>query len=547
MCTTPLHIRRALISVSNKLNILEFAHALAQKNIHLLASGGTAETLSSAGLKVTEISQYTNFPEIMNGRIKTLHTKIYAGILARPQIDNDIMQKYSIKHIDMVIINFYPLTSIPPINKDIKNHHNTNYDITTDNIDIGGPSIVRSAAKNYKNVLVIVDIKDYTKIIDELNNNNGKISIKTRLQLATKAFQYVATYDTLIANNFKKQLTKHQIHDNNKKPNIYFPHYINCMNVNFTKKQNMRYGENPHQIAAFYTETYNTMPDSISQAEQLQGKKLSYNNIIDIDTAWECVKMFTEPTCAIIKHGTPCGVSSSHTLTKSYQKAYQTDPDSAFGGIIAFNKTLDKITAQSIIENQFTEAIIAPCIHQDAIKTLNNKKNIRILTYKKWKQRSKQPVLDLDYKRITGGLLIQNRDYDTINKKNIQIVTIHHPNMQEINDALFCWKIVQFVKSNAIVYGKNKQTIGIGAGQTSRIYAAKIATLKAKDAGFDLKDAVMASDAFFPFPDTIELAASMGIKCIIQPGGGIQDKKIIASANKNNISMIFTNIRHFRH
>lgn len=546
-----LSIHQVLISVFDKSKILNFAQFLFQQGVKILSTKGTTQTLSKVGLTVHNISDYIKCPEIMNGRIKTLHYKIYAGILNRTNIDNDILSAHNIQPIDMVIVNFYPFHAIAQ-NKQFSIENILEY------IDIGGPSMIRAAAKNYQNTVVIVDYHDYQNILHEMNKYHGSVTLNTRFNLATKAFKYITEYDTAILNyfnkkNYKINTTQHSSiiktnHNHTKSPsNDYFPKSLKCINIEFIKKQNMRYGENPHQKAALYTETNPKKTiGSIATAKQLQGKPLSYNNILDLDTALECVKMFTQPTCVIVKHTNPCGVATSDTIYTAYKKAYQADPTSAFGGIIAFNRSLDIHTTQSIINQNFVEAIIAPDIHQNCFKILSNKKHIRVLSTGSWKQPNN--ISKIDFKKISGGLLIQNSD-TMITPKNLDIVTNTHPTEQEIQDAIFCWKIVKFVKSNGIVCGKNHQTTGIGSGQLNRVHAVKIATAFTKHQKniAQIQGSVMASDAFFPFPDSINIAAKMGIHCIIQPGGSIRDTEIIKTANQHNISMIFTHTRHFRH
>lgn len=547
-----LSIRKTLISVFDKTKILIFAKSLYQKGIQILSTEGTAQTLSKSGILVRKISDYTNCPEIIDGRIKTLHYKIYAGILNK--INNNILYNDNAiaEPIDMVVIDVYPFNSIST---------NTKHSIEEiiEYIDIGGPSMIRAAAKNYKNTVVIVDNHDYDNILKEMNKYNGSITLDTRFTLATKAFKYIAKYDAIIANYFNNQSRQYTTHYQSIKKtdkndaispdNFHFPHSIKCMNLKFIKKQNMRYGENPHQKSALYTEINNQKPiESVATAQQLQGKPLSYNNILDMDTALECVKMFDKPTCVIVKHTNPCGVATSDNINSAYHKAYQADPISAFGGIIAFNKPLDTATSQSIIQQNFVEGIIAPNIHQNCLKILSQKKHIRVLSTGMWNQQHIN-TLNIDIKRIHGGLLIQ--DHDIIKTpKHLKIVTHTHPTTKEMQDSLFCWKIVKFIKSNGIVCGKNSQTTGIGTGQLNRVHAVKIATSFIKENQKDtirIQGSVMASDAFFPFSDSIDIAAKIGIRCIIQPGGSIKDPEIIQTANQYGISMIFTGTRHFRH
>ncbi|QCI15736.1 bifunctional phosphoribosylaminoimidazolecarboxamide formyltransferase/IMP cyclohydrolase [Buchnera aphidicola] len=516
-------IKNALISVSNKKNILEIAKILADNNINLFSTGGTAKILKKNNISVIEVSDYTNFPEIMHGRVKTLHPKIIGGILREPEKDQEIMKKYNICPIDIVIVNFYPFN-------EIKNIQKKNIDDIINYIDIGGPTLVRSAAKNYKNVIVIIDLSDVKSIIASIKNNT--MNIEKRFNLACKAFQYTLLYEQAISNFF---MTKNAADQKN-----LFPETIN---LSFIKKQDLRYGENHHQKSSFYIEKNISKSGTISNINQIQGKTLSYNNISDADIALECVKQFEKPACVIVKHGNPCGVAVSNCLLESYISAYNTDPVSAFGGIIAFNSILDKKTTQKIIKNQFVEVIITPEIDVFSLEILQKKENIRVLVTGKLKKNK----LGMDFKRITNGLLIQEYDSCKINYKSWIVVTKRIPTKQELKDSIFCWKVSKFVKSNAIVYGRNTTTIGIGAGQMSRIDSTKLANFKVQNQGLNVIDATMASDAFFPFRDGIDSAASVGISCIIQPGGSIRDKEVIKAANEHNIAMIFTHQRHFKH
>lgn len=523
-------IRRALLSVSDKNGIIEFARALSQRGVELLSTGGTAKLIAEDGLKVTEVSDYTGFPEMMDGRVKTLHPKVHGGILGRRGIDDQIMATHQIQPIDMVVVNLYPFAQTVA-------RKDCSLDDAIENIDIGGPTMVRSAAKNHKDVAIVVNSSDYGNIIDEMDANQGSLTLATRFNLAIKAFEHTAAYDGMIANYFGTMVPPYFGETNS--PSGRFPR---TLNLHYIKKQDMRYGENSHQQAAFYIEEH-LLEASVATATQLQGKALSYNNIADTDAALECVKEFTQPACVIVKHANPCGVAIGHDILDAYDRAYKTDPTSAFGGIIAFNQPLDAQTAEAIITRQFVEVIIAPAIHEDALEMLSNKQNIRVLTCGEWSSH----VSGLDFKRVNGGLLVQDRDLGMITESELKIVTSRQPTQQELRDALFCWKVAKFVKSNAIVYARNNMTIGIGAGQMSRVYSAKIAGIKAADEGLDVKGAVMASDAFFPFRDSVDAAAEAGITCIIQPGGSIRDDEVITAANEHNIAMIFTNMRHFRH
>lgn len=519
-------IKNALISISDKTNILYIATTLIKNKINLFSTGGTAKILKKNNILVTEISDYTQFPEIMDGRVKTLHPKIMGGILRRKNKDQEIMELYDICPIDIVIVNFYPFEKI-------QNIKNNNIDDIINNIDIGGPTLVRASAKNYKNVIIIVDFSDFQSVMNSINNNT--MNIEKRFNLASKAFEYTCSYEKIISRYFMKKNSFYKQSIKN-----LFPKEIN---FSFIKKQDLRYGENHHQKASFYIEKNIHESGTVSTAHQIQGKTLSYNNISDSDTALECVKEFKKPACVIVKHGNPCGVAVSDNILESYLSAYHADPISAFGGIIAFNDILDEKTAQTIIHQQFVEVIILPQISNLALKTLEKKQNIRVLITGKL-QKNKT---GLDLKKITDGLLVQEHDsYDT-DYTSWNFVTKRTPTKKELQDSIFCWKVAKFVKSNAIVYGRDEVTIGIGAGQMSRIYSTKLANIKVKDHGDNVIGATMASDAFFPFRDGIDSAASVGISCIIQPGGSIRDEEIIQAANEHNITMIFTNKRHFKH
>ncbi|WP_445373833.1 bifunctional phosphoribosylaminoimidazolecarboxamide formyltransferase/IMP cyclohydrolase [Photorhabdus tasmaniensis] len=523
-------IRRALLSVSDKSGIVEFAKALSQRGVELLSTGGTAHLLADSGLKVTEVSDYTGFPEMMDGRVKTLHPKVHGGILGRRGQDDEIMEQHQISPIDMVVVNLYPFAQTVA-------KTDCTLEDAVENIDIGGPTMVRSAAKNHKDVAIVVNSNDYEKIIEEMDNSQGSLTQSTRFDLAIKAFEHTAAYDSMIANYFGKLVPPY--YGDTTQPSGRFPR---TLNLNFTKKQDMRYGENSHQDAAFYIEE-NISEASIATATQLQGKALSYNNIADTDAALECVKEFSEPACVIVKHANPCGVAIGKNIHEAYDHAFRTDPTSAFGGIIAFNRELDTKTAQAIIDRQFVEVIIAPSINEDALPVLATKQNVRVLVSGEWETR----VAGLDFKRVNGGLLVQDRDLGMVTTDSLRVVSKRQPTEQEMKDALFCWKVAKFVKSNAIVYAKNDMTIGIGAGQMSRVYSAKIAGIKAADEGLEVQGCAMASDAFFPFRDGIDAAAAVGVSCVIQPGGSIRDDEVIAAADEHGLAMIFTGMRHFRH
>ena len=513
-----MSIKRALISVSDKTGITQFAQSLVSLNIELLSTGGTAKLLKEQGIPVIEVSDFTGFPEIMAGRVKTLNPLIHGGILARRGIDEGVMIKNDIKPIDLVVVNLYPF-------QDTVSRPECSFEDAIENIDIGGPAMLRSSAKNHKSVTVIVDSSDFQLVLDELNAS-GNTSLKTRKKLALKTFEHTAQYDGAIANYLGEEEDG----------------FSNTLNFQFIKSQALRYGENPHQRAAFYTDS-NLEEVSIANSKQIQGKPLSYNNLADADAALQCVRDFDEPSCVIIKHANPCGVASRKDILTAYQSAYQTDPTSAFGGIIAFNRELDIVTAEVIINQQFVEVIIAPKINIATLKILAKKENIRVLECGELGR----PKTTFDFKKVSGGLLVQDNDIELINVDNLKCVTTIKPSDSEMHDLIFAWKVAKSVKSNAIVYVKNQMTIGIGAGQMSRIYSAKIAGIKAADENLEVEGSVMASDAFFPFRDGIDAAANAGISSIIHPGGSMRDDEVIAAANEHGISMIFTGIRHFKH
>ncbi|CAB1277200.1 bifunctional phosphoribosylaminoimidazolecarboxamide formyltransferase/IMP cyclohydrolase [Candidatus Nitrosacidococcus tergens] len=522
-----LPIKRALISVSDKSGVVEFVRQLHNKGIDILSTGGTAALLRKHDISVTEISDYTHFPEIMDGRVKTLHPRIYGGILGRRSLDDAVMAQHEIQPIDLVVVNLYPFTQVAA---------DPNAMLTTiiENIDIGGPAMLRAAAKNYESVTVISDSADYDRILTEMNQNNNIVSATTRFDLAIKGFAHTANYDAVISNYLGSL---------NRKEEEKLVDLPSCYTIQLKKKQDLRYGENPHQRAGFYIES-SLAKGIIASAQQLQGKELSFNNITDTDTALECVKSFNDqPTCVIVKHANPCGVATGSSLKEAYERAYHADPVSAFGGIIAFNQSLDGDTARTITEQQFVEVIIAPTVEESAQRVLAAKSNIRILASGNWSHQS----ISLDFKRVMGGLLIQNQDIVSISLENCHTVTNRIPTPNEVKDLLFAWKVVKFVKSNAIVYAKEGQTIGIGAGQTSRVMSSQIAGLKAKESGFTISGSILASDAFFPFRDGLDTAAELGIRAVIQPGGSKRDDEVIAAANEHDIAMIFTGIRHFRH
>ncbi|MDP4650530.1 MAG: bifunctional phosphoribosylaminoimidazolecarboxamide formyltransferase/IMP cyclohydrolase [Haliea sp.] len=519
----PVTVRRALISVSDKTGIVEFATALQALGVELLSTGGTYRLLSDSGLQVTEVADHTGFPEMMDGRVKTLHPKIHGGILARRGQDDAVMAEHGIDAIDMVVVNLYPFeaTVAKP---------DCTLEDAVENIDIGGPTMVRAAAKNHRWVTIVVNADDYSRILDEMRASEGATTLATRFDLAIRAYEHTAAYDGAIANHFGTLVPG---------GSAAFPR---TFNTQFHKAQEMRYGENPHQKAAFYIESH-PAEAGIATARQLQGKELSYNNVADTDAALECVKNFLQPACVIVKHANPCGVAVAANLLDAYNLAFATDPESAFGGIIAFNRELDAQTAQAIVDRQFVEVIIAPTVSEAALAVVATKNNVRLLACGDWA--ASTPALD--YKRVNGGLLVQDRDLGMVTEGELRIVSKQQPTAQQMQDLLFAWKVAKFVKSNAIVYASNGQTVGVGAGQMSRINSARIAAIKAEHAGLAVQGSVMASDAFFPFRDGLDNAGQAGIAAVIQPGGSIRDEEVIAAADEHNMAMVFTGMRHFRH
>jgi len=516
-------IQRALISVSDKTGIVDFAKELAGFGVEILSTGGTAKLLADSGIEVIEVGDYTGFPEMMDGRVKTLHPKIHGGILGRRGTDDAVMAEHDIGGIDMVVVNLYPFeqTVAKP---------DCTLEDAIENIDIGGPTMIRAAAKNHKDVTIVVDAADYGRVLEEMKANDGATTYQTRFDLMVKTYEHTARYDGMIANHFGKLVSGEEKSD--------FPR---TFNLQVQQVQTMRYGENPHQKAAFFVE-HNAPAGSIASARQLQGKELSYNNIADTDAALECVKQFTHgPACVIVKHANPCGVAIGDDLLTAYDRAYSTDPESAFGGIIAFNGELDGHTARTIIERQFVEVIIAPKVSQEAIEVVSEKKNVRLLECGNWDEN----IETLDFKKVNGGLLVQSSDL--LLYTDLKVVTQRQPSEQEMADLIFSWRVAKFVKSNAIVYGRENMTIGVGAGQMSRVNSARIAAIKAEQAGLIVEGSVMASDAFFPFRDGIDNAAEAGIAAVIQPGGSMRDEEVIAAANEHGMAMVFTGMRHFRH
>jgi phosphoribosylaminoimidazolecarboxamide formyltransferase/IMP cyclohydrolase len=515
-------IRRALISVSDKSGVVEFARALDEAGVEILSTGGTARLLTENDIPVTEVSDHTGFPEMMDGRLKTLHPKIHGGILGRRGQDDGVMKENAIKPIDLVAVNLYPFqkTVADP---------DCSLEKAIENIDIGGPTMLRAAAKNHAAVTVVVDGADYPRVLADMGANAGAVSDALRFDLAVKAFEHTAQYDGAIAGWLGRRV---------EGGGETFPR---TFNLQLRHAQGMRYGENPHQQGAFYVEQ-DIVEASVATARQLQGKELSYNNIGDTDAALECVKQFKDPTCVIVKHANPCGVAEGANLLEAYDRAFQTDPESAFGGIIAFNQELDGDTAKAIVDRQFVEVIIAPKVSQAAVEAVASKKNVRLLECGEW---TSEALHRMEFKRVNGGLLVQDADLALYNE--LKVVTQRAPTDKEMDDLLFTWRVAKFVKSNAIVYGRDRMTIGVGAGQMSRVNSARIAGIKAEHAGLAVKGAVMASDAFFPFRDGLDNAAEAGISAVIQPGGSMRDDEVIAAADEHGIAMVFTGMRHFRH
>lgn len=514
---------RALISVSDKTGIVEFTRQINQFGIEILSTGGTAQLLSATGIPVTEVSKYTGSPEMMGGRVKTLHPKVHGGILARLDVDQESIEEHGILPIDIVVVNLYPfekVTSEPTVS----------LETAIENIDIGGPAMIRAAAKNHSRVTVVVDNKDYSSILDDLENYGG-IRYETRFRLAARAYAKTAAYDSTIAS----YLLSHSDDSKFELPDIF--------QVSYDKFLDMRYGENPHQSAAFYTPRIGNK-GWLANSTLHQGKPLSFNNVQDADGAYNCVAEFNKPACVIIKHATPCGVASATSIRQAYERAFQTDPTSAFGGVIALNRSLDADTASKILENQFVEVILAPGVDQDALPILNQKENVRLLEHEP------HPTVQKPQWMLStsgGGLLVQQSDTELLRDDSPKVVSNRAPTEDEMRDLIFAWKVAKHVKSNAIVYCKDSATIGLGAGQMSRVDSAKIASIKAADANLEVRGAVMASDAFFPFRDGIDTAANVGISAVIQPGGSMRDQQVIDAANEHGLAMLFTHMRHFRH
>ncbi|MCU0936899.1 MAG: bifunctional phosphoribosylaminoimidazolecarboxamide formyltransferase/IMP cyclohydrolase [Gammaproteobacteria bacterium] len=519
-------VRRALVSVSDKAGVADFVRGLAARGVEVLSTGGTARTLREQGVTVVEVSDYTGFPELMEGRLKTLHPKVHGGLLGRRGVDDAVMAAHGIPPIDLLAVNLYPF-------EETINRPECDLATAIEHIDIGGPAMLRAAAKNFDAVTVVVDPEDYPEVLQALAAGDGGVPAPLRLRLAVKAFEHTARYDGAVA-NYLGSLT-------GAGGDGAFPH---ALSLQFRRAQSLRYGENPHQRAAFYVE-HAPEVGSVASARQLQGKELSFNNIADTDAALECVKQFEAgPACVIVKHANPCGVAIGSTLLEAYDRAYRTDPTSAFGGIIACNRALDGATAAAIVERQFVEVIAAPLVSDEALTALAAKKNVRVLATGDW---PRTPVASLDYRRVDGGLLVQDRDRTLLRSEEVRVVTRRAPTEAELADLMFAWKVAKYVKSNAIVYARDGMTIGVGAGQMSRVYSARIAAIKAADEGLEVRGSVMASDAFFPFRDGVDAAAAAGVTAVIQPGGSVRDEEVIAAADEHGMAMVFTGVRHFRH
>ena len=521
-------IRRALLSVSNKEGLLDLAHELARRGVTILSTGGTARMLRADGIDAVDVSAVTGFPEIMDGRVKTLHPKIHGGLLGRRGVDDAVMREHGIEPIDLVVVNLYPFAAT--IAKP-----GCTFEDAVENIDIGGPAMVRASAKNHDRVAIVVDPLDYGPVLAEMDRDAGGLGEATRLRLAAKAFAHTAQYDAMVA-SYLSQATRA---NGGGTSSSEFP---DLLPLQFRKRLDLRYGENPHQQAAFYVSS-DAQGASVGSASQLQGKELSFNNLADADTALECVRQFDVPACVIVKHANPCGVAVADGIREAYDRAYRTDPTSAFGGIIAFNRPLDAATVSAIVERQFVEVIIAPAVEPEAREVCARKENVRLLVTGPLAPSSSR----VEVRSVNGGLLLQTRDLGMVSKGDLKVVTRRAPGPQEMQDLLFAWQVCKYVKSNAIVFAKDGMTVGVGAGQMSRVYSTRIAAMKARDGGLDPAGSAMASDAFFPFRDGLDAAAEHGIKAVIQPGGSKRDAEVIAAADEHGIAMVFTGMRHFRH
>jgi phosphoribosylaminoimidazolecarboxamide formyltransferase / IMP cyclohydrolase len=534
-------VRKALISVSNKDGVLEFAKALAARRVSLLSTGGTAALLKQNGLDVTPVDEVTNFPEMLDGRVKTLHPAVHGALLARRDLPGHMqaLQEAGYSPIDLLVVNLYPF-------QETLARPGASYEDVVENIDIGGPAMLRAGAKNHDGVAVVVDPRDYTSLLAELDAHENTLGWPTRQQLAKKVYAHTAAYDAAIS-NFLNALEpaiceSDAIGCMPPAPNTA-SHYPEVLTLQVNKVQAMRYGENPHQSAAFYKEPQ-AVPGSLANYQQLQGKELSYNNIADADAAWSCVRSFEVPACVIVKHANPCGVAVAQDALNAYQKAFKTDPTSAFGGILAFNTELSEAAAQEV-SKQFAEVIIAPGFAPGALKVFASKANLRLLQLPLGQDDAISS--GRDYKRVSGGLLVQTPDRNTLTADQLKIVTTKQPTQAQLQDLFFAWKVCTWVKSNAIVFCGNGMTLGVGAGQMSRIDSARIAAIKAQHAGLELTGSAVASDAFFPFRDGLDAVADAGATCVIQPGGSVRDDEVIAAANERGIAMVFTGMRHFRH
>ena len=527
MTTDRLPLRRALLSVSDKTGLVDLARALAAHGVELLSTGGTARTLREAGLAVRDVSEVTGFPEMMDGRVKTLHPVVHGGLLGRAGIDEAVMAEHGIGAIDLLVLNLYPFEAVTA-------KADCSLAEAVENIDIGGPAMLRSAAKNFARVAVATDPAQYAGLVEELAANNGTLCAATRFTLSVAAFNRVARYDAAIAN----YLSSIGEPTDGVPARSAFPAQLHA---GYVKVMDLRYGENPHQAAAFYRDP-EPVPGTLATFTQLQGKELSYNNLADADAAWECVRQFDAPACVIVKHANPCGVAVASGCGDAYERAYATDPTSAFGGILAFNTRLDGATVKSILDRQFVEVLIAPDYDQDALDYCTKKANVRVLRIPPGDGGNRH-----DSKRIGSGLLLQSADDRGMSVGELRQVTRRAPSEAELRDLLFAWRVAKFVKSNAIVYAKDGATVGVGAGQMSRVYSARIAGIKAADAGLVVPGSVMASDAFFPFRDGLDAAGEAGIRAVIQPGGSMRDAEVIAAADEHDIAMVFTGVRHFRH
>ncbi len=514
------NVRRALVSVSDKRGLIPFVTGLSELGIEVLSTGGTCRKLREAGLDVIEVSEKTGFPEIMDGRVKTLHPVIHGGLLGRRGTDEAVMEEHGIEPIDLLVVNLYPFEQTIA-------REDATIDDAIENIDIGGPAMIRAASKNHDGVAVVVSPDDYDAVLDSLRNKS--LALEDRRRLAAKAYAHTASYDTAITKYLSQSLDDDVLGER--------------LLYSGRLSEKLRYGENPHQDAAFYVDQQ-TPAGSLAAAKQLQGKALSYNNIADSDAALECVKQFAEPACVIVKHANPCGAAVAGDILEAYDKAFRTDPTSAFGGIIAFNRPLDARTAGTIVDRQFVEVIVAPTVDAEAAEIVSAKKNVRVLETGDW---AAALTPGFDFKKVSGGLLVQNTDLGVVAADDLKVVTEVTPTDEQIRDLLFAWTVVKYVKSNAIVFCKDSMTIGVGAGQMSRVYSTKIAAIKAADEGLEVKGSVMASDAFFPFRDGIDAAAEHGIAAIIQPGGSMRDEETIQAANEHGLAMVFTGMRHFRH